>query len=170
MACSLVPIVSSWTALSNSLFKSFFIVIPLKFTPTFPPLPSSAHPTPGSCGQSPHGCPCPWVMHTWCLTSPFPFFPPLSPSPQPLSVCAVFLCFWFYFLNYNFGVPPPKSSANEEHYLDRCPWTEIYASSYCRNVRHHGEPWTQRVHPRINPVSQCQQRLALDRERNTQLT
>ena len=69
------------------------------FVPIFSPLPISAHPIPHSHSQFPPCCPCPWVIHTYSLTSPFPFFPPLRPFPHLwlLSVCSVFPCLWFYF-------------------------------------------------------------------------
>ena len=54
--------------------------------PNFPLLLSPApphppHPAPHS--QSPHCCPCPWVIYTCSLTRSFPFFPPsLLPCPS----------------------------------------------------------------------------------------
>ena len=59
--------------------------------PNFPPLPSSAQPTPQSHSQSPLCCPCPWVFHTCSLTNLFPFFPPLPLSP--LVIVDLFPCF-----------------------------------------------------------------------------
>ena len=49
--------------------------------------------------QSPHCCPCLWVIHTCSLSSPFLFFPLLSPSFPlwSLLVCSMFPCRWFYF-------------------------------------------------------------------------
>ena len=60
-----------------------FYCYSITVVPIPPPLPSSAHPTPHSHRQSPHCRPCPWVIHTCSLTSPFSFCPPLSPSPLP---------------------------------------------------------------------------------------
>ena len=53
----------------------------------FPTFFSSAQPTPCSHSESLHHCACPWVIHTCSLTSLFPFFPPLSPSPFPSGHC-----------------------------------------------------------------------------------
>ena len=44
-------------------------------------MPSSYHPTLRSHSQFPHCYPCPWVIHTCSLTSPFPLFLQLSPPP-----------------------------------------------------------------------------------------
>ena len=78
-----------------------FYYYSITVVPIFTPLTSSAHPT----AQLPQSiltlffCPRPWVIHTCSSTSPFPFFPPLRPSPHLwlLSVCSVFPCLWFYF-------------------------------------------------------------------------
>ena len=64
------------------IFNHFYCYS-ITVVPIFLPLPASAHPTPHSHRQSPHCRPCPWVIHTCSLTSPFSFFPPLSPSPLP---------------------------------------------------------------------------------------
>ena len=55
--------------------------------PLCPPLPSPP-PTPNS--HSPPCSPCPWVIHTCSLTSPFPFFPSLSPSLLPSVTVSLF--------------------------------------------------------------------------------
>ena len=71
------------------IFYWYYIVV----VPIFPPWPSSAQPSFHSHSQSPHCCPCPWVIHTCSLSSSFPFFPPLSPCLPPLwslSVCSMF--------------------------------------------------------------------------------
>ena len=57
----------------------------------FSPLPSS-QPIPYSHSKSPHCCPSPWVIHTCSLTDPFPFLPPLFPSPFPSDSCQFVLC------------------------------------------------------------------------------
>ena len=66
----------------------------------FPPPLSPAPPTPTShlplrilpCSGFAHGF---FIHLPW---GPFPFFPPLSPSPVwLLSVCSLFHCLWFYF-------------------------------------------------------------------------
>ena len=72
------------------LFKYFIVLLQLSqffllcSPPPSPPLSSS---------QSPHCCPCSWVIHTWCLTSPFPFFPPLPPYLLPSGRCQSVPCF-----------------------------------------------------------------------------
>ena len=68
----------------------FFYCYSVKVAPIFLPLPSSAQPIPHSHSQSPHCCPCLWVIHTSSLTSLFPFFPPLSPPPSPLASVSLF--------------------------------------------------------------------------------
>ena len=68
-----------------------FIVILLQLS-QFPPLPTSAHPTPCSHSLSPPCCPCPWVIHTCSLSNPFPFFPPF-PTPVPSGHCQSVPCF-----------------------------------------------------------------------------
>ena len=77
------------------IFIYFLIFYCYKIT-VVPVLPSSAQPTPGFHSQSLHCCPCPWVICTCSLTSPFPFFPPYTPLPPlwSLPVCSVFPCFW----------------------------------------------------------------------------
>ena len=63
------------------MVRFYFILFFLRFlncysitvVPIFPTLPSYAQPTPCSHSQFPHFCPCPWVMHTCALASPFPF-------------------------------------------------------------------------------------------------
>ena len=42
--------------------------------PNFPPLTPSTQPAPHSHSQSPHCCPCPWVIHRCSLTCPSTFF------------------------------------------------------------------------------------------------
>ena len=59
--------------------------------PSFPPLLSSAEPYLCSHSESPPCCPCPWVIYTCSLTSPFLFFPPLFSSPSPLVPVCLFL-------------------------------------------------------------------------------
>ena len=46
---------------------------------------------PHSHSQSPHYCPCLWVIHTCSLTRLF-FFPPLSPFPLPSVCCQCVPC------------------------------------------------------------------------------
>ena len=60
----------------------FYYCYSVTAVPIFSPLPSCAQPTPRSHSPSPYCSPCPWVIHTCSLSSPFPFFPPLSPSPM----------------------------------------------------------------------------------------
>ena len=65
---------------ANYLFFFFFTVIRLQLSQYF--AFALLHPDiPCSHSQSPHCYPYSWVIHTCSLTSPFPFFPPLSPSP-----------------------------------------------------------------------------------------
>ena len=66
--------------ISLTLFKKSFLLLFYYSCPNFPPLPFSNHPTICSHSQFPHCCPCPLVIHTCCLSSPFSF-PPLIPSP-----------------------------------------------------------------------------------------
>ena len=77
---------------------SFFIVVQLQFSQFFPscaPLPRHPHPP-----VNPH--PVVHVHGSFVLVpglepSPsFPHYPP-PPSPWSLSVCSLFLCFWFNF-------------------------------------------------------------------------
>ena len=65
--------------LLNHFFYSYSILV----VSSFPLVPSSSHPTPWSHSQFPHCCPCLWVIQKCPLSSPFPFFPPLFPSPLP---------------------------------------------------------------------------------------
>ena len=73
----------------------FFIIIILlqlsQFFSLCPPAPSP--PQAQSHSQSLHRCPCPWVIHTCFLTSPFPFFPPLFSSCLPSGHCPSVPCF-----------------------------------------------------------------------------
>ena len=63
------------------VFLFIFIVILLQLSRfSYFAEPTQFQP-PGSHSQSPHYCPCPWVIHTSSLTSPFSFFPTLSPLP-----------------------------------------------------------------------------------------
>ena len=48
---------------------------------------------PHSHSQLPHCCPCPWVIHTHSLSSPFPFFLPLSPSSSSVFTFSLFHIF-----------------------------------------------------------------------------
>ena len=57
-----------------------------------PPFPSSAQPTRPSHSQSPHCCPCPWVIHACSLTNPFHFFLPF-PYPVSSGSCHSVPCF-----------------------------------------------------------------------------
>ena len=83
------------------VFWFFFLIVPFIFfyyyfvtvVPIFLPLPCCAQPTPRSHSQSLHRCPCPWVIHTCFLTSPFPFFPPLFSSCLPSGHCPSVPCF-----------------------------------------------------------------------------
>ena len=89
------------------LFLFYFILNCYSVTvvPIFPSLPSSTQSTPCSHSQSPHHCLCSCVIHTCSLTSPFPFFPPLSPSPlvsvSPfhVSMPVVLFCSLVYFVH-----------------------------------------------------------------------
>ena len=84
---------------NNTLFCiKYFIVVLLQLSQSSPLCPSPPSP-PHSHSPSPHSCPCLWVIHTCSLTSPFPFFLPLSTSSPlwSLSVCPLFPCLWFYF-------------------------------------------------------------------------
>ena len=65
------------------LFLNHFYCYSIIVVSIFPPLPSSAYPIPWSHSQFPYCCPCPWVIHTCSLSSPFLFFPPVFPSPIP---------------------------------------------------------------------------------------
>ena len=69
------------------LFLCLFILLQLsQFFPLCHPL---SHPKPRSHSPSPPCCPCPWVIHTCSLTTPFPFFPPF-PNPFPLAAVSLF--------------------------------------------------------------------------------
>ena len=69
----------------------YFYSYSITVVPIFPPLQSSTHPIPYFHNQYPHSCPCPWVIHTCSLTSPFPFLLPLFPSPfHSLDTVSVF--------------------------------------------------------------------------------
>ena len=48
--------------------------------------------------QSPHHCPCPWILPICSLTNSFTFqlVPTSSPLLLQLSVCSMILCLWFY--------------------------------------------------------------------------
>ena len=83
-----------------NFFKDFLLLFYYSCL-NFPPLPSPTLHTPCSHSQFPHCCPCPWVIHTCSLASPFPFSPPLSTTPPlwSLSVCSMFPCLWFYFVH-----------------------------------------------------------------------
>ena len=81
----------SWD--QNYTFLIIFYCYSLIVVPIFPPLPSSGHPITHFCSQFPHCCPCPWAIHTCCLTSPFPFFAPLSPSLLHSGHCQSVPCF-----------------------------------------------------------------------------
>ena len=87
---------------STNPFLFFYYCLFYYSCPNFPPLPSSTQPTPCSYSQSPHRCPCPGVIHTCSLTNPFPFFPPVLPSPaSELSVYSISLvpfCLLVYFV------------------------------------------------------------------------
>ena len=80
---------------------NFFYCYSNTVVPIFPPLPSSSQPTLVSHSQSPHPCPCPWVIHTCSLTvESLPLLStimPLLPFLWPLSVCSMFPCLGFYF-------------------------------------------------------------------------
>ena len=65
-------------------------------------VPTSTRPAPHFHCQSPHCCPCPWILHICSLTTPFtfqsvPISPHLPPPLLELSVCSMILCLWFYF-------------------------------------------------------------------------
>ena len=98
--------------------SSIFLLLFYYSCPNFPPLPSSAqsiYPTPNSHSQSPHHCPCPWVIHTCSLSSPFPFFPSLSPAPSPLAVTCFhasgsILVFFALNMQIHFGRSSPLLS------------------------------------------------------------
>ena len=79
--------------LLREVFLKIFYCCSLIVVPIFPPLPSSGHPITHFCSQFPHCCPCPWAIHTCCLTSPFPFFAPLSPSLLHSGHCQSVPCF-----------------------------------------------------------------------------
>ena len=66
--------------------------------PNFPLLSFPSQSTPSSHSQSPHCCPCLWVIYTSSLSSPFPLLLPLSPSflPSGQSDCSIFPCLCFY--------------------------------------------------------------------------
>ena len=61
----------------------------LQFSQFFP-LCLPTQPSPHSHSQSPHHCPCPWVLHTCSLTSPFTFFQPVLTSCLPLTTVSMF--------------------------------------------------------------------------------
>ena len=84
--CSQIPPGSLGLKTNNDSEKGgcFIIIYSITVVPIFPSLPSSTQPTPYSHSQTPHHCPCPRVIYTCSLSSPFPFFPPF-PCPLPLA-------------------------------------------------------------------------------------
>ena len=74
---SMYNIMSSRNSDSFTSFYRYSITV----VPFFSPFPSSTHPNLHSHSEFPQCCPCPWVIHTCSLSSPFPLFPPLPPSP-----------------------------------------------------------------------------------------
>ena len=77
----------------------FFFYCSITVVPILPLWLSPTLPTHHSHGQSPPHWPCPWVLSTCSLTRPFPFFPPLPPFPQSLSVFSLFPYLQFYFVH-----------------------------------------------------------------------
>ena len=71
-------------------FKKIFYCLCYYSCPNFSPFaflcPASPH------SQYPHRCPCPWVIHTCSLTSPFPSLDQ-SPPPQSPDHCTFNLHF-----------------------------------------------------------------------------
>ena len=71
----------------------FLIIIDyISIVSILPLLCFSFQPTLHSHSQSLHCCPCPRVIHTCSLTSPFPFFPPFNPR-LPSGSCQSVPCF-----------------------------------------------------------------------------
>ena len=83
------------------LVKLLFYSYSIAVVPIFLPLHSSTQPTPSSLlPQSIATLLSTSMGHAYIFFSPFPFFPPLSPTLLllwPLSVCSMFPCPWFYF-------------------------------------------------------------------------
>ena len=89
------------------VFLFIFIVILLQLSRfSYFAEPTQFQP-PGSHSQSPHYCPCPWVIHTSSLTSPFLSFHHYPSSPSPLatvylfhvSVSLILFCSLVYFVH-----------------------------------------------------------------------
>ena len=100
----------TYNSVPRSIFFSFLFFNYCLFyysCPNFPPLPSSALPSPCSHSPSPHCCPCPWVIHTCSLTNPFLFFPSFlssafllaAVSPFPVSKSLVLFFLLVYFVH-----------------------------------------------------------------------
>ena len=94
----ILKLLVSWRILF-SFFLTFLLVF-YHSCPNISPFallrPSQHLPLPCSHNQFSHCCPCPWVIHTCSLSSPFPFFPPFSPSILPPGHCQSVPCFHAY--------------------------------------------------------------------------
>ena len=71
--------------------KETFYCYSITDVPIVSSLPSSGHPL--SYRQSPHYCPCPWVIHTYSFTSTFSFFLLLFLFLLPSGHCQPVPCF-----------------------------------------------------------------------------
>ena len=101
----------------------------------FSPFAINSHPP---SNQSTHCCPCPWVIHTCSLTSPFPFFPlfspPLPSGRFPLFHISMFMVL-FCSLVYVVHLIPPMSEIIG--YLSFTPWLislSVIVSSFIHAV------------------------------------
>ena len=94
-----------WSLKLKNQYKVFFIVVVIHrkpflllfyySCPSFPLCPPPPSP-PRPHSPSPPRCPCPWVIHTCSLTSPFPFLPQVLISASSLMFHSVFLTYLFF--------------------------------------------------------------------------
>ena len=76
------------------IFKNFFIVVQLQLSPFSPvTLPCPTHPPNPTFNPPLTHCLCPWVLYTYSLPWPFPFFLPLKPFALPSGHCQFVLYF-----------------------------------------------------------------------------
>ena len=82
-----------WTFFFFTFKMNFILIYSITIVPIFPLLPSSDQLLSLTHSPPSHHCPCPWVIHTSSLTSPFPFFLSVSSSTVPPGHCQSVPCF-----------------------------------------------------------------------------